>query len=253
MSSLVIALIVFACVFSSIMLGFFLRGVIPAHHLDTESKDIVKLATGLIATLSALVLGLLVSSARDSFNEINGELLRMAVKVVMLDRVLAQYGPATNEVRDMVKTGYSRVVELLLSGDEYQQAQLDTPEAVARFEGIIARVRELTPQNDVQRALRSQAMEISEELTAARWLLLMEGKGTVSMPLLIVLVFWLGLIFTAWSVFAPRNVIVTTALLACALSVSGATLLILELDRPLTGMIRVSGGPVRAALSHLGE
>lgn len=254
MRSLAISSIVFACVFCGIMLGFLLRRVLPAHHLDSDSKDIVKLATGLIATLSALVLGLLVSSARDSFNQLNDELLRMAVKVVILDRVLAQYGPEAKEVRDLVKSGYSDVAEMLLSGDESRQTKMDNPAELARFEGILAKLRAFSPQNDVQRRLQSRALEISDELTTTRWLLLMKGTGgSVSTPLLVVLVFWLSLIFAAWSVFAPRNLIVTTALLACALSVSGATYLILEMDRPLTGLIRVSSGPVRSALSHLGE
>ncbi|HWO02996.1 MAG TPA: hypothetical protein VNS63_27395 [Blastocatellia bacterium] len=253
MSSITTALIVFACLFSSIMFGFFLRGVMPQRHLDSDSKDIVKLATGLIATLSALVLGLLVSSAKDSFNQVSNELMRTAVKVVQLDRILAQYGPDAKEIRDLVKNGYSGASELMLSGDESQQAQLDTPTAVARIEGIQAKIRELSPQNDAQRELRAHALQISDELTGSRWLLILSLQGSVSTPLLVVLVFWLGLISTAWAVFSPRSLTVSVALVACALSVSGAIFLILELDRPLTGLIKVSGAPVRAALSHLGE
>jgi hypothetical protein len=235
------------------MLGFFLRRVMPQHSLDSESKDTVKLATGLIATLSALVLGLLVSSARDSFNQVNSELLRMSVKIVLLDRELAQYGPETKEIRDLVKSAYSKAAELMLSGEDSQQRQLDTPGALARLEGFQARIRELSPQNDGQRRLQSRALEISDELSASRWLLIMESKGSVSLPLLVVVVFWLSMIFTAWSVFAPGNLTVAAALLASALSVSGAVFLILELDRPLTGLIRISGAPMREAISHLGQ
>lgn len=253
MNSLATASIVFAWLFSSTMLGFFLRGKMPPHHLDSDSKDTVKLATGLIATLSALVLGLLVASARDSFNQVSDELMRMAVRVVMLDRVLAQYGPDAKEIRDMIKDGYSDASQLILSGDESQQKKLDTPDAVARLEGIQAKIRKLSPQNDAQRGLQSRALETTEELNASRWLLLMESKGSVSTPLLVVLVFWLSIIFTAWSVFAPRNMIVTAALLACAMSVSGAIFLILEMDHPLSGVIRISGISVREALSHLGQ
>ena len=253
MSSLAIAAFVFACLLSSMMLGFFLRGRMPQGHLESDSKDTVKLATGLIATLSALVLGLLVASARDSFNQVSGELMRMSVRIVLLDRVLAAYGPDAQEIRDLIKSGYAGAAELMLSGDESQQAKLDTPEAVARVEGIQAKIRQLSPQNDAQRGLQSRALEISDELTGSRWLLIMNMKSSMSKPLLVALVFWLSLIFTAWAVFAPRNVTVNVALLACALSVSGATFLILELDRPLTGSIRVSAAPVRAALSHLGE
>lgn len=253
MSSLVTALIVFAWLFSSMRLGFFLRGKMPQEHLESDSRDTVKLATGLIATLSALVLGLLVASARDSFNKVSDELMQMAVRVVVLDRVLAQYGPDAKEIRDTMKGGYSDASALILSGDESEQMKLDTPDAVARLEAVQAKIRELSTQNDTQRRLQSRALEITDELNASRWLLLMESKGSVSTPLLVVMVFWLSMIFTAWSVFAPRNVIVTAALLACAMSVSGAIFLILEMDRPMSGLIRVSGTSVREALSHLGQ
>ena len=253
MSSGGIAFIVFVCVFGSAMLGFFLGKVLPDRHLDSDSKDIVKLATGLIATLSALVLGLLVSSAKGTFDRVNTELMDMAVKLVLLDRVLAQYGPETKEIRAALKSGYSVASAQLLSGDESQQAKLDSPEGVARLEGIQARIRALSPQDDAQRGLQARALAISGEMASSRWLLVMQRKGSISTPLLVVLVFWLSVIFAAWGVFSPRNLIVAAALFACALSVSGATLLILELDRPLTGWIRVSPVPIRAAIDHLGE
>ncbi len=253
MDARVIALIVFSCVYGSAMFGFFLGKVLPDRHLDNEAKDIVKLSTGLIATLSALVLGLLVSSAKGTFDQVNNELMQMAVKTVMLDRVLAQYGPEAKEIRTGLKRAYIAGSEALISGDESQQAKLDTPEGVARLEGLQASIRSLTPPNDAQRGLQSRALQISSDMAGSRWLLIMQRKGSVSTPLLVVLVFWLSIIFAAWGVFSPRNLIVAVALLACALSVSGATFLILEMDRPLTGWIRVSPIPMQQAVAHLGE
>jgi hypothetical protein len=253
MSPREIALVVFACVFGSAMLGFVLGKVLPDRLLSNDAKDIVKLATGLIATLSALVLGLLVSSAKGTFDRVNNETMQMAVKTVLLDRVLAQYGPETKEIRATIKIGYSAATEMLLSGDESLQAKLNTPEAVARLENIQARLRALSPQNEAQRALQSRAIEISTELGSSRWLLVMQRRGSISTPLLMVMVFWLSIVFAAWGVFSPRNQVVAVALLLSALSVSGATLLILELDQPLAGWIRVSPLPIQEAIAHLGE
>jgi hypothetical protein len=253
MSSREIALIVFACISGSTMLGLFLGKILPNRHLDADSKDIVKLATGLIATLSALVLGLLVSSAKGTFDDVSNELTQMSVKIVLLDRVLAQYGPETKELRAGLKSGYTTATEQLLSGDESEQAKLNTPEGVARGEGIQARIRALSPQNDAQRGLQARALEISGEIANSRWLMVIHSQGSISTPMLVIMVFWVSIIFAAWGVFSPRNLVVVTALLACALSVSGATLLILELDRPLTGWIRVSPIPVQEAIAHLGE
>lgn len=253
MSSREIALIVLACVFGSAMLGLFLGKVLPDRHLDNNSRDTVKLATGLIATLAALVLGLLVSSAKGTFDDVSNELMQVSVKIVLLDRVLAQYGPESKELRAGMKSGFSTATEQLLSADESQQAKLNTPEAVARLEVIQARIRALSPQNDAQRGLQARAIEISGDLASSRWLMVMQSKGSISTPMLVVMVFWLSIIFAAWGVFAPRNLVVAAALFACALSVSGATFLILELDRPLDGWIRVSPIPIQEAISHLGE
>ena len=205
MSSLSIALIVFACVFGSAMLGLFLHTVLPEHHLSADSKDVVKLGIGLIATMAALVLGLLVSSAKGSFDRTNEELVQSAAKIVMLDRILAQYGPETSEVRALMKRTYTITVELLFSGDESKLAKLDTPETVKRAEGMQAKLRELSPRNDAQRSLQSQAIEISNELSSTRWLVLLQKDSSISTPFLVVLVLWLSVIFASFGLFAPAT------------------------------------------------
>lgn len=253
MSARGIALIVFASVSVSAALGLSLGKVLPDRHFHNNARDIVKLTTGLIATLAALVLGLMISSAKDTFDRVNNELMQLAVRVVLLDRVLAQYGPEAKEIRISMKTGYTVATEQLLSGDEAQMAKLNTPEAVGRLEGIQAKIRALSPQNDAQRGLQSRALEISAEMARSRWLLVIQRRSSISTTLIVVMVFWLSMIFIAWGMFSPRNPVVVMALLACALSVSAATFLILELDRPLTGWIKVSPVPVKEAIAHLGE
>ena len=253
MSSRDIALIIFACIFGSTLLGFLLGKIVPHRHLDSDSKDIVKLATGLIATMSALVLGLLVSAAKATFDQANSELMQVAVKVVVLDRVLATYGPEANEIRILLKNGYTTATQQLLSGDENEQAKLEGPEAYSRLESVQTKIRALSPKNEEQRGLQARALTITSDMTNSRWLLVMQRHGSISTPMLIVMVFWLSIVFAAWGVFSPRNLVVATALLASALAVSGATFLILEMDRPLSGWIHVSAGPMQAAISHLGE
>ena len=252
MSSLEIALIAFACVFGSALLGLFLRGVLPEHHLSAESKDLLKLGIGLIATMSALVLGLLVSSAKGTFDRISEEEVQTAAKIVMLDRVLAQYGPETKVIRDVLRRTVASVVQVLFSEDASVRAKFDTSASVARGEDLVARIRALSPQNDDQRLLKAQALEISGEVLMARWLLIAQGRS-ISTPFLVVLVAWLSIIFAGFGLFARRNATVVTTLFVCALSVSAALFMILELDTPLNGLIRVSSAPLRNALAHLGQ
>jgi hypothetical protein len=253
MNARVIVPIIIACVFGSGLLGFLLGKVLPERHLTSASKEIVQLATGLTATLAALALGLLVSSAKGTFDEVGDGLTAMAGKAVLLDRVLARYGPATTAIRADLKRTVSRVVDDLASGDEARQANLDTPASYEQFEELQANIEELKPENDAQRRLQSRALQIAADMNSSRWLLSMRSTGSISMPLVATLVLWLSLVFAAWGVFAPRNLVVTVALFACALSVSGAVFLIMEMDQPLSGWIRVSTIPLQKAVAHLGE
>jgi hypothetical protein len=250
---LVTALIVFVCVFGSALLGLFLRDVLPSHHLSDESIGVVKLATGLIATMAALVLGLLVSSAKVSFDTESSNLVRNAATVISLDRVLANYGPETQEVRALIKRFYAGSIQILDSGDAKQLARLGSPEAVSQTENFERKIEELTPHNATQGRLQAHALQIVDEVFAQRWLALLQAQGSIPKSLLVVLVAWLSVIFGTFGLFAPRNGTIIAALVVCALSTAGAIFLIEELSTPLSGIARVSVAPMRNALTHLGE
>ena len=251
MSALAIAVIVLVCVFGGALAGLFLRTRLPDHHLNDDSKEIIKLAIGVISTMAALVLGLLVSSAKSSFDRTGDELTQTSAKVVQLDNVLAHYGREASEVRGTLRQGYRGTIEALLSQDSAQLEQLRAPKLGARVEDVQAAIRTLVPASDVQRSLLSQAQSLAEEVSANRVLLLLQQHGSISSPLLVVVVAWLTLIFVGFGLFTPRNATVITSLFLCALAVSGAIFLILEMDDPLTGMVRISDEPMRRTLAIL--
>lgn len=253
MNHFVVALIVFVCVFGSALLGLYVRDLLPENHLSDESIGVIKLATGLIATMAALVLGLLVSSAKGTFDTASGELVQSAAKVIQFDRVLARYGPETQEIRAVLKRNYAGAVEILASGDSAQLERLNGTEAVNRSEDLQRKVEELAPRDDAQRALKARAIQIVDEVFAVRWLALLQAKGSIPMSLLVVLVAWLSIIFGTFGLFSPHNGTIIAALFMCALSTSGAILLIEELNRPLDGLVRVSVAPMRDTLSRLGQ
>jgi hypothetical protein len=175
------------------------------------------------------------------------------VKVVQLDRTLVHYGPETKETRDLLRGAVGSVIELLFSGEGPGPAKLDAPERLAKVELIQAKLLELAPRNDAQRVLQSRALELSNELAQMRWLLIVEGEGAIPTPFLVVLVFWLSIIFVGFGLLSAKNATVVAILVVCALSVSGAIFLIEEMDRPLEGLMKISGAPLRNALAHLGQ
>jgi hypothetical protein len=248
-----IASIVFVCVFGSGLLGLYLRALLPAHHLNDESIGVVKLATGLIATMAALVLGLLISSSKSSFDTANSEVMQNAATVVQLDRVLARYGPETQEIRAALKRNYAGAIQILATGDAAQLAKLNSPETIAKSEDFERRVDELAPSNDTQRGLKERAIQLVDQVYAARWLTLLQAKGSIPAPLLIILVAWLSIIFGTFGLFTPRNGTVVAAMVLCALSTSGAIFLIQEMSTPLSGIVSVSLAPMRDTLNRLDE
>ena len=253
MSSLAIALIVFICVFASGLLGLYLRSSLPEHHLSEDSLGVVKLGAGLIATLAALVLGLLIASAKSSFDQINEEFTQTATKVVMLDRTLARYGPETKDARELLRRAYASAMDAMFSREGNGLAKLDAPERLARLEQFQDMIQNLAPRDDKQRSLQSQAQSLSGDLAQARWLLIEQGQGSISTPFLVILVFWLAIIFAGFGLVGAKNRTVVATLVVCALSVAGSIFLIEEMNRPLDGLMQISSAPARNALKHLGQ
>lgn len=253
MNSLLISLSVFACTFGAAVVGFFVRTFLPDHHLSADSKDVVKLAMGLVATMAALVLGLLTASAKTAFDTEDGQVKQATAKVVLVDRALARYGPESGDVRARLRSALEYRLRLTWPEAGSAPAQLDAPQTTAMFEGVVDGVRDLAPQNDVQRALQAQALQMLGDLAQTRWLVLESASGALSMPLLVVLVFWLAALFLGFGIFARPNGTVTAALIVCALSVSGSIYLILEMSRPFEGLIKVSSAPLVYALAHMGQ
>jgi hypothetical protein len=250
MSSLEISFITLAVVFGGALLGIALRAVLPQNELSGESREVVKLGMGLIATMAALVLGLLIASAKSSFDTQNAELTEMSSKVVLLDRILAHYGPEAKEARDVLRSSVADSLNSLSSKDASVSPQFGSS---ANGEILFDKIQGLSPKDDAQRSIHAQALSIMLGLGQTRWLIAAQRGNSVSVPMLVVLVAWLTIIFISFGLFAPRNVTVVVSLLVSALSVSGAIFLILEMYSPYAGLIHVSGAPLRAALAHLGQ
>ncbi|MCM3870387.1 MAG: DUF4239 domain-containing protein [Pyrinomonadaceae bacterium] len=248
MTSIQVCGIVFACVFGGALLGLYLHSALSDRHLTAESRDLVKLGMGLIATMSALALGLLIATAKSSYDTQRSEVVQISATVVLLDRVLAHYGPETKESRELLRSSVSNYVTLLWS-EPGSQAQV----GATGGEALFGKIEELAPQNDAQRSLKTRAESMIVELGRMRWLLVAQSSSEIPRPFLVVLIFWLTIIFVSFGLSAPRNATTLITLFVCALSVSLAIFLILELNRPFDGFIQISSAPLRNALALLGQ
>ena len=251
MISFTISLIVFACVFGGALLGMCLHAILPQHHLSNETKDIVKLGMGLVGTMAALVLGLLVASAKSSYDTQSAELTQVAANVASLDRVLDHYGPESKEIRTLLRNAVARVVDQTWPKDGASASPVAPQSAGGDI--LYDKVQGLSPKNDAQRSLQNQALSIAIETGKMRMLMFAQATAAVSIPLLVVLVLWLTVIFISFGLFAPFNGTAVASLCVSALSVSAAIFLLLEMYTPYSGVIAISGAPLQAVLGHLGQ
>jgi len=251
MSPTYIALLSLVSVLGGAALGMFVRSVLPQDHLSADTKDAVKLAMALVATMTALVLGLLIASAKGSYDAQRNQLIQMAAKFAFLDRVLANCGPDAPQARAQLRMSVEQMIARIWPDNKSRQAELApiTSAGQAMYEAI----QKLSPQTDAQRAAKSQALQITVELGQMYWLLFEQAGTAISKPLLIVVVFWLAVLFLSFGLFTPRNGTAITALMASAVSVCAAIFLLLELDQPFGGLIEISSEPMRHALEHFGR
>jgi len=250
MDPLITAAFVFVMLVAAIAAGVRLGRLLPTHHLNQETKDTVKLAMGLIATTVALLLGLLIGSAKGSYDTKQGEVIQAASKLVFLDRVLSLYGPETAGIRVQVRSLAEEWVHRRWSSDEASPPGTDSKTRGGN--SIYFEILRLTPPSDIQRSLKDQAVSLALELGALRTLMRAQSTPSISAPLLVVVAAWLVIIFLGFSLISPNNATSISTLVISALSISGALLLILELDRPFTGWIQISSQPMLEALSHIG-
>jgi hypothetical protein len=253
-NAVTIGWIVFACVFGGSLLGMLLRRGLPEHHLSSDSKDVVKLGMGLLATMSALVLSLLIASAKNSYDTERRGFEQMSANLVLLDGALANYGPEAQEARALLRRIVVVMLERFGSQNPSPSSTLDDSRTTAGGKALYSKIQELSPRDDAQRWLKSQILQIAADLGRTRSLLVEEQEdSSIPMPFLVVLVFWLAVLFASFGLFGPPNATVIGTLFVCALSVSGAIFLILELDQPAAGLIQISSAPLRNALAHLGH
>ena len=253
MNALAIGGLVFVLAFGGALLGMYLRTVLPDRHLSEDSKDIVRISTAMLATLAALVVGLLIASAKSSFDSKNSELTRSASHYILLDRTLAEYGPETREIRDLIRQVIVTRLHQIWPEAKRRKSQSEVVYQGNGVEGIQRQLLDLAPQNDAQRWLKSTALQLSSEIAEVRWSASEQAGSSIPWPFLVVLMFWFIAIFASFGLFAPTNASVIIAMLVSALSVAAAIYLIVEMDQPYGGLIKLSSSPVLTALDQIGR
>ena len=251
MKPLVISALAFALVLAGALLGMYYRKIVSADHLRDDVKDVVRLSTGLIGTIAALVLGLLIASAKNSYDARTTQFKQITTNVVLVDLLLEQYGPDAKNLRGLLRIGVPIMVERISSeGRSGKPAPFETIPEAQRF---TSRIQELKPATEAQRALQTRIVDAAVQLAQSRLALFTQSHESIPAPFLTILIFWLTIIFASFGLFVRPVPIVVIIFVVGALSVSGALFLILEMDQPFAGLFQISTETLSNALGPLGN
>ncbi|MFO1514689.1 MAG: hypothetical protein U1F83_17560 [Verrucomicrobiota bacterium] len=184
------ALLFFACLIAVVLLGRAVRRHLPEHHLSADSKDAVKLAMSLIATMTALLLGMLINSAKQSYDTQRNEVIQMAAKIAFLDRAFTLYGPEAAAARSRFHSAVAEAIRHMWPQEEDRpvEQRATVPGADETFFAI----QQLTPGDDTHRNLKTQAATLATDLGQLRGLLVAQSVSSIAPdPLLVAMAFWL--------------------------------------------------------------
>jgi hypothetical protein len=247
---LIIALIVFAVISTGALVGYALRQCLPEHHLSEETKSTVSVSMAVVATFSALVLGLLISNANTSFSALGGEVTTLSAQILRLDGLLSRYGPETGLARETLRN-YTEQKTADLFPDNEADLRLSDPETYQLLQQLEDSILALKPPSARDKWWLDQAMTLTGKIGDTTWLLTQQaGQGTPK-TFVALLVFWLTLLFASFGLFAPRNLTSAVTLTLCAVAVAGAIGMILELEQGFGRMVHISPQPMHHAIHTL--
>jgi len=250
MTHALVGFISLVAVFGGALLGLIVRHRLPRGHLSAETQSAVTVSVGVIGTLSALVLGLMITAANHSFSARSDEVRELSVQLVRIDRNLRRYGSEADNARRSLHAWAKAKTQQLFP--EKGQAQPSSQATVIMLERVQDEILDLAPKNERQIYLRTLCLTLTSNIIQARWSLETQTGHNIPAPFLVLLIFWLAIVFASFGLFAPPNSTTIVVLLLCSLAVSGGIYLIEELDNPASGLIQISADPIRKAVSEVG-
>ena len=244
-------LVTFGSTVGGMLLGTMLRALLPAAHLNTDTKEVVRLGVGLLATLSAVAISLMIASAKTSYDTQDAHFRQFSADVILTDQLLAQYGPDAVEVRKLMRIAIPAALDRIWREKAVGAAQNNAFTTSSVAEQIYDAIEALAPANDAQRLLKPRIEQAAGDIARARLLMFADVDTPIQRPFLLILVFWLTVIFISFSLFVEPGPVVLAAMLIFALSVASALFLVADLSRPFAGLMQISNEHLREALAPL--
>lgn len=250
MDPIIFAAATTACVFAGGLFGLYMHPFLPQRHLTKETQDVVRLGIGMLSVLASLVLGLLISTAKSSYDTTDRSVRGFSADLILLNEILRDYGDTAGAPREALRRYTARAIHDTWPRNGDAQ-KLDDSRAEALLEQVRELTRALKPVDAGQKWLQDEAIQTHIGLLKQRWLLIAQAGPAVRPLVLGVLLSWVTVIFASFGLNAPRNGTVVVAFLVCSAAIGTAVFLILAMDNPLGGMMQISPEPMMNALGHM--
>jgi hypothetical protein len=244
-------LVTLAATLGGAVLGAVLRRFLPATHLNTETREVIRLGGGLLATLSAVAISLMIASAKTSYDTQDAHFRQFSADVILTDQLLAQYGPEASGVRKLMRRAVPAALDRIWAEKAVGAPQANAFTARSVAEQIYDAIEALSPANDAQRLLKPRIEQAAGDIARARLLMFADVDTPIQRPFLLILVFWLTVIFVSFSLFVEPGAVIAIAILIFALSIASALFLVADLSRPFAGLMQISNQHLREALGPL--
>lgn len=265
MSELSDAAVLLLILLAATAVGMLVRPLLSERHRTRETTELIFVVVTMLVTFAGLVLGLLTTSAKTSFDTVDDDLRSFAIQLIQIDRTLRQYGNETDRARALLRSYTAAVIASTWTQERppagaYYPKQISPPPAAGSIESVslgdmLTRIeldlRRLDPQDAAHRRLALTALNQFARLSRLRWKLIEEAHSSISLPFYAVLTFWLVIVFASLGLSAPRNALCCVTMALAALSIASVVFVMLELDTTFSGIFMVSSQPMRDALTEL--
>lgn len=249
MRALAMSSLVFVLVFGGALAGMAVRRVRPDEHFMPEAKETIRLVIGLVVTMTSLVLGMLVSSSKTFYDGEKNQVAEMSAQVVLINDLLTAYGPETEQLRIEARRSVEEIVERIWPKKSSDSVVLKPLDNSAQF---YQHLQQLAPKNEAQTSAKTQLLAATVSLKKTYWLMFLQSEQTsISVPLLSVVTAWLVIIFFSFGIFAPRIPNVMLTLFVCAIAASAAIFIIMSMNSPFNGVLKISPAAVRDVLRQM--
>jgi hypothetical protein len=252
MASPFVSVAVRALTFGFVLLGLYLKRLVPERHMSAGSRDMIGAVIGMLSLLLALVLGTLVGSGYGFFASQKGGIESLCARSLELDLTFRQYGPETQPLRQALRDSMEEALDAIRGDSAAYQRHFELSGYMSKFEKWNQTLSSLSPRSPAQTALVSSISASSAAFQQTRLLMSLQLASPIPWPLIIIVVSWAMLLFFGFGVTSGLNPTSLAALAFGSFAVASAIFLILELNRPLSGLFRVPAAPIERAIAALG-